>query len=311
MLHEEGHDHKTHLEREMMAKGYRIKGHESFIPREGWITKGLMSVHDNPKVFFNLYGADDLGVGTNMAKSIRYWLKTAGLITDNNKGANLTPLGKIILSNDPYLEDVFTLWILHINISTNFSSATTWNVFFNDMNATHFKRDELVAVMQELLLAATGEEKLPLRSVKDDCYAILSMYTDVTEKNDDPEDKKVSPFAELGLIHQSGNFFERVRPDIAKIDPLVVLYMLEKAFDDMAPTETKNSIQIDDLTDLPNMPGKVLNLNRIMVNDFLDVLANRGYIIVNRTAGLDIVYRETILSPEAVLKKYYEGRDGN
>lgn len=54
---------------------YRFKGHESFILREGWLNKGLYEVDRNPKVFSENYGADALGVGPNMAKAIRYWLR--------------------------------------------------------------------------------------------------------------------------------------------------------------------------------------------------------------------------------------------
>ena len=52
---------------------YRFKGHESFILREGWLNKGLFEIEKNAKVFSENYGADELGVGPNMAKSIRYW----------------------------------------------------------------------------------------------------------------------------------------------------------------------------------------------------------------------------------------------
>ena len=63
----------------MDKKDYRLKGHESFTLREGWLTKGLNAVHENPRVFSENSGADALGVGTNMAKSIRYWMRTAEL----------------------------------------------------------------------------------------------------------------------------------------------------------------------------------------------------------------------------------------
>ena len=49
----------------------KLKGHESFIPREGWITKGILAVEKDPFVFRKNNGTDELGVGTNMAKSIR------------------------------------------------------------------------------------------------------------------------------------------------------------------------------------------------------------------------------------------------
>ena len=88
---------------------YRFKGHESFILREGWLNKGLFEIEKDAKVFSENYGADELGVGPNMAKSIRYWLKTMNLTEDKPKeGTKLTELGRIILTGDPYLEDIFT-----------------------------------------------------------------------------------------------------------------------------------------------------------------------------------------------------------
>ena len=75
----------------MDKKDYRLKGHESFTLREGWLTKGLNAVHENPRVFSESSGADALGVGTNMAKSIRYWLRTAGLTKEHpHDGVTLT-----------------------------------------------------------------------------------------------------------------------------------------------------------------------------------------------------------------------------
>lgn len=37
---------------------YRLKGHESFVPREGWITKGLIAVNNDPAIFADNYAAD-------------------------------------------------------------------------------------------------------------------------------------------------------------------------------------------------------------------------------------------------------------
>ena len=45
----------------------KLKGHETFALREGWLNKGLAKVDANPKVFSENYGADALGVGSNMA----------------------------------------------------------------------------------------------------------------------------------------------------------------------------------------------------------------------------------------------------
>ena len=59
-----------------------LKGNGSFYIREGWLTKGLVEIEKNPELFSKKYfeGADALGVGSVMAKSIKYWLMAAGLI---------------------------------------------------------------------------------------------------------------------------------------------------------------------------------------------------------------------------------------
>ena len=115
-----------------MEKKYKLKGHESFVLRDGWLTKGLRAVKENNRLFSVNSGADALGVGTNMAKSIRYWLKASGLVTESfSKGVNLTEIGEVLLENDLYFEDVFSLWLVHMNIATNGVLATSWNLFFN------------------------------------------------------------------------------------------------------------------------------------------------------------------------------------
>ena len=290
----------------MEKNKYRLKGHESFIIRDGWITNGLYAVHDNPKVFSSTAAADTLGVGTNMAKSIRYWLKTAGLMKENSmQGAHLTDIGELIFQNDPYMEDIFTTWLIHINVAVNYEQATTWNVYFNNLDMYRFQRDELLPAIMPLMLDATKMDKLPERSIKDDCTAILSMYSSA-EKSDDPEEKRESPFADLGLLSRKGNYFERTRPDLSTIDPLLIMYFIAGCFEE-DQTQGKKSVSIDDLDEKPNMPGRILQLNRIMVNDYLDALHNKGLIVVNRTAGLDMVYEQEKLTRKDVVEAYYQG----
>ena len=289
----------------MIKRKYRLKGHESFILRDGWLTKGIQAVEKDNAVFSKNSGADALGVGTNMAKAIRYWMRTAGVTMDvPQKGVQLTKLGKTIAKYDPYIEDLFTLWILHCKIAANFEQATAWNVFFNKMDLTSaFTRDDMFKMEQELILEETGEEEVSERSLRDDCTAILSMYSEKGEQGDDPEDKKISPFEEFGLISRvAKGKFVKTRPIMNKLDPLVILFLI------MEELNANGSMQIDYTTDGPGMPGKLLNLNRIMVNDFLDTLQAKKFIIVNRTAGLDIIYpdRSKELTPVELLTMHYE-----
>ena len=289
----------------MIKRKYRLKGHESFILRDGWLTKGIQAVEKDNGVFSKNSGADALGVGTNMAKAIRYWMRTAGVTRDvPQKGVQLTEIGKTIAKYDPYIEDPFTLWILHCKIAGNFEQATAWNVFFNKMDLTSaFTRDDMFKMEQELILEETGEEEVSERSLRDDCTAILSMYSEKGDQGDDPEDQRISPFEELGLISRvAKGKYVKTRPIMNKLDPLVILFLI------MEELNANGSMQIDYTTDGYNMPGKLLNLNRIIVNDFLDTLQMKKFIIVNRTAGLDIIYPDQSkeLTPVDLLTMHYE-----
>ena len=55
-----------------------------------------------------------------------------------------------------------------------------------------------------------------------------------------------------------------------------------------------------------NNIGRVFNLNRVKVNEYLDQLKVSDFLTINRTAGLDMVYLNASITPADVLTKYYE-----
>ena len=57
----------------------RFGGHESFAVREGWLSRGLELLANQPELLVDQHAEDHLGVGRNMAKAIRHWLVAAGL----------------------------------------------------------------------------------------------------------------------------------------------------------------------------------------------------------------------------------------
>ncbi len=280
---------------------YRFKGHESFILREGWLNKGLFEIEKNPKVFSENYGADELGVGPNMAKSIRYWLKTMNLTEDKIKeGTKLTELGKLILRGDPYLEDIFTIWLLHCQIVGNYALATAWGLFFNAFSYEEFSKKQMNDEMQELAADYTEGEKFSEKSVEDDCDAILRMYVKRKDKQENPEEKNKSPFRKLNLMKNSGDLYEKHQPDLNKIPEDIVYYLLVEVL------QKRDSIQIDELLSVSGGPGKVMNLKRTMLIELLERLENQNKIIINRTAGLNMVYLTEKTDGNAVVRNYYE-----
>lgn len=276
---------------------YRLKGHEKFTLREGWLNKGLLGVNKDSRIFSGVEGADKLGVGANMVKSIRYWMQVFNLIEENKKlGTLLTPLGKIILENDPYFEEKFTLWLMHSNISQNASRATTWYLFFNRCEASEFSKDDLREVLKKELIKYIESDKVSESSIKDDIDVLLNMYSK-ENINDDPEDKKNSPLSILGLIKKDGDVYIKQQPELRKFDEWVVLYELSSMF------ENEQSLSIDVVADKLE---KIYSLSKVTVNMFLDKLENEDYIDINRTAGLDVIYQKNIGNQITVVEEYYK-----
>lgn len=281
----------------------KLKGHETFTIREGWLDKGLKAVSNNEKVFSENYGADALGVGSNMAKAIRYWLKAGEFISEPpKKGAVLTDIAKIIKDKDEYLEDSFALWIYHINLVFNRDMATTWYLFFNETNIDEFTKEELIYIILGKMQILSEGKKISERSLRDDISVLLNMYVKERIEDYDPEEKKISPFSKLGLIKKDRDKYFKTQPDREAITNDVVLYALMKYFKE----NEKDSVGIDELLNAPLSPGRVLNLKRIALNEYLDNLAALNYITVNRTAGLDMVYLKKNIPLYEVVKKYYE-----
>lgn len=289
---------------------YKLKGSESFTIREGWLNKGLMAIKKNESVFTEKNAMDILGVGSKMVKSIRYWLLATGLCYESKKGGGkvkfvLTEdLGVIVDQYDKYFEDIFTLWILHFNLVRRREFCTVWNLFFNNFNVTDFMKIDMVNKIFDEFTKLYNKDNSLYNAISDDCSGVLKMYSVTNDDiNADPEDNLCSPFSELCLIRKNSNeknSYSKTKPVYEKLDKLVVLYIILSNMED-----DKKSVDIDTLITQDNNIGKVLNLDRVMINEYLDQLRQAGMITINRTAGLDMIYVNENLTPKDVLMKYY------
>lgn len=276
----------------------RLQGHEKFALREGWLNKGL-EILSNPSVndaFTRKDAPDIFGVGSNMVKSIRYWMKAVGLTKDN--GNELSELGILVAKYDPYLEMDFTLWILHSHIVKNVEEATTWYMYFNRCDADDLGKDEIETILSREITKYANGQKFSDKSLKNDIDVLLNMYSKTKEKYD-PEDKNVSPFSKLGLIKKYEGKYVKNHPDKRLLSEQVVLYELALRL------EGRVSISIEETIESENGLSKVFNITSVMANDILDRLDAEGYIRVDRTAGLDMIYPIKPLSAEDVILNYY------
>lgn len=287
----------------------RLKKNESFNIREGWLRKGLKLVEEYPDIFSRDDAMKKLGVGSKMVKSIKYWLLVTGLVEERiTKGKHelfiTEDFGKIIHEKDPYFEDVFTLYLLHFNVVRNTELAIVWNLFFNNFDAKTFTKEEMQAALEhELQKKISSDVEYSDSLFKDDCGSVLKMYVDDVDAESDPEDNLGCPFAMLGLLSKSEsvkNAYKKTTPSFGKIDALLVMYIMFKNC-----SQDKKSVSISDLLNEDNNIGRILNMNRPLLNEYLEQLRLKKYITINRTAGLDMVYFKDGLSTQKILLDYY------
>ena len=286
----------------------RLKRNESFNIREGWMRKGMKLLPDYPDLFSREDAMQLLGVGSKMVKSIKYWLIATGLAEEKKVKSKIElviteGIGEVVNQYDPYFEDLFTLYILHTNIASNLDNATVWYLFFNNYDAKTFTKEDMQNVLDNELKKILDKDVTYSDSLfRDDCGSVIKMYAD-DEDNNDPEDNLSSPLSALGLLVKSQTkkgTFEKTAPRYDKLDCLVILYIMLRN-----KIEGKDSVSINDLLAGKNSAGKLLNLTRPILNEYLDQLRARGYITINRTAGLDMVYFDKDITAKQVLIDYY------
>lgn len=278
----------------------RLQGHEKFALRDGWLTKGLSIIDKRPDAFLGSEGPDLFGIGNNMVKSLRYWMKAFKLIEENpGTGAKLSELGKIILQNDVYLEKNFTLWILHSQIAKNIADATTWYMFFNKCNVIDMEKDEIEKILYREISQYVMGQPFSENSLKNDVDVLLNMYSK-NKVNSDPEDKSQSPFANLGLVKNTENLYSQTSPKRRDIDEWVVLYELAEMMRD------KNEISIERVLNGTCGISHIYQVKPVLANELLDRLDAAEYIRVDRTAGLDMIYRTKAFTTESVMADYYK-----
>lgn len=266
-----------------MNNKVRLKGHESFSIREGWLTKGIFEVSENPRVFSEKNQTDIFGIGTNMVKSLKYWLTVSNLIQENQgKGYELSELGQLIMEHDAYMEDMFSLYLIHAQIAQNTERALIWNIFFNKCHMKTFTKQELQERIKYILDSDNLEynEKI----LGDEISALLKTYAS-EEKNETPENNFTCPLVDLKLVKKiDKDTFKKEKLSISNLDPYVVYWLI------LNQVKERDSINIEELLTEDNSVGNLLNLDKILLNEYLDILKRIGLITLNRTAGLNMMY---------------------
>lgn len=275
----------------------QFSAHETFHIRDGWLGKGLRALGDDPGVFSREYPEEDLGVGHNMVKSIRYWLLAAGLMEAAEKAKNTsksrffqpTPFAKKLLAADQYFENENTWFAIHAHLVSNKDSATSWYWLFNEFPSRRFDEESFLAYLKDYI-AATSKGRYSDRSLANDFRVLTRSY--VLSHEDlkaDPEEAFACPMARLGLMEYLPNTrtYRLLEPSAEYLNAFTIGYILARFREAVAPTS--KTIAFRDALRAPLGPGRIFNLSGDRLLEAIHELEQAGLVSYFRTAGLDQV----------------------
>ena len=143
---------------------YKFKKNESFYIRDGWFEKALNTIaDDNEYVFSKNNGPRYLGIGANMAKSLKYWFQASNLAVSISSKTILTETGESIFKYDRYFESDFTWYLIHYNLCSNRFECPIFYSFFNS-NIKKINKNDLVAFLVETITDDEQEIKKERRT---------------------------------------------------------------------------------------------------------------------------------------------------
>ena len=266
--------------------------HESFHPRYGWLKKAYDFIKRDPALFQKENAHVVLGVGKNMARSMKQWSLAFKLSyeTEAEKGKNLcsTDFGDRVLSEkglDPYMEKIETLWLLHWQLLKEPCLFTFWDYVFNYYNGQRIDLSYLLIEIKTFLSQEYPKFKVADSSLKSDMSCLIRMYT-TKNGSSFSEDSIDSPFSRLELIEvDDRNTFQfSYGNQMSLPDKILAACCLD--YIKLYGANTK-SFPLDELSYAPRSPGRVFKVSSMLIEESIDNLQQEGYPLkLSNTAGV-------------------------
>lgn len=289
----------------------KFRAHETFAIRKGWLGKGLRNVDKEPEVFVSKTDnpMDVLGIGANMVKALRYYLQATGLTEEplsGKRAQTMTEIGRIIYENDPYFEEIGSLWLVHYALSSNEENATSWYVFFNEFSMNEFSEDDFYKALRKYVRIIDNEKMPSSRVISDDFKCVINTYCASKRSSEsvDPENNLECPLTELGLVDlvttiHGNRIYRKTTPKYEDLPMLIILAVI------LCKYKGEKEIRISSLLNDKCSIGNTFNIDTLSLMNILYDLEKNDYIKVIRTAGLDIIKILTDMSFEECIREYY------
>ncbi|MBJ8348846.1 DUF4007 family protein [Antrihabitans sp. YC2-6] len=296
--------------------------HETFTIRYGWLKRGFDHSVVDPRLFYLDDAHHRLGVGKNMAKSIRFWLSATRLMAEvpdpeNSRRTMMRPtrFGMALLSGlptvgeqsysdslhafmpafadveglDPYLEQLDSWWLIHWMMLSPKGKLPVWWTAFNTFSPVVFTVESLTDhVMAQIeATAAWNNPTAPAATtVKKDVLALLRAYAGAAgiRKADKSEDDVDAPMVPLTLISDVGG---RYRFAVGRKPGLTAAVVAFASLDFLSTTSaTAKTALVSTLASEVGGPGRAFKLSEREFGELLEAAAS-AYpdLIQMRTAG--------------------------
>ena len=183
----------------------RFSGHDTFHCKEQWLLKGLQLIENEgnkTESFKDLSAIPKLGVGKNMVRSILHWLKSFGVINNNNEISEIGNIIFLVNKLDPYLENEGTLWLLQYYLcKTNYATIykLIFSDFFSDKATLEFSESQIIKFLEREILK-NNLRAVTETTLKSDFKVFIKTYVLPTKNEKTAENDFNSPLISLSII---------------------------------------------------------------------------------------------------------------
>lgn len=284
----------------------KFGGHETFHLRDNWLFKGMQMLANEGDLFNDRDEAIAvLGVGTNMVKSMRYWLLATEFATATDGVLTSSKIGELILARDPYCDWLGSAWLLHYFLACNKSYATTWFWLFNKFGVSEFTTESAVHYLEAY--CQLNNKKINHNTLTKDVNTLLRMYVEpVFDGRRTPEDVDVCPLTRLALIKKdTGNTYRLNAPDVDELPVQIFGYALVHFWTQQLQRITQFSF--DELLRHDCSPAKIFCLNTDRTIDLLNKLVENfpRWFSYYHAGGFFSVAINAKVREEKLLDSYY------
>jgi hypothetical protein len=241
-----------------------FSGHETFVLRSNWLKKAYDLLQQDDALFSREDAFVRLGVGKNMALSIRYWGLACGVFARHEGGFRATPLGVLLFDDadgrDPFLVTPTSRWLLHWQIAARPAAAFSWYYTFNMLRRGDFSAAQIAQQICQLVAQIGGKVPSPATIGRDiDCMLRCYLRPDLARLGPSVEDALHCPLHELDLVQQlpgqpSYRLVAGARPDLP--DELVAYAALQQA-----RALGRATVAFNELAYGERSPGRVFRLD--------------------------------------------------